>query len=83
MTLTVESYLEGAMVELKNWENEKENPKWDGSIRKSCYLALIDHKIRVFREVVDYLKTIPKGTVLSTNVGLTEYAQKYYDLVNR
>lgn len=83
MVLTVENYLKSAKHELQYWRNEKYILNYDNSISKSCYNALINHKIKVFSDVIDYLKSLPSNTVLTTGTGRTNEGSIYFDIVNK
>lgn len=83
MILKVESYLKNAKHSLGYWKAKKANPKNDGSIPDSCYYALIEHKINVFNDVISYLESLPKDTILTTDRGRTEEGVKYFDIVNK
>lgn len=88
MILRAEDFLKSSKIELSNWERDlaKVNEgiyEYDGTIPNKCFDALCKHKVGVFTEVVDYLESLDKDTVISDGRGITKEGVMYYALVNK
>lgn len=88
MILRAEDFLKSSKIELSNWERDlaKVNEgvyEYDGTIPNECFDELCKHKIGVFTEVVDYLESLDKDTIISDGRGITKEGVMYYALVNR
>lgn len=88
MVLTTKNYLSSAERTLENFKKGLEEIKagtfeYDSSMPKSCVDALYEHKVKVYEEAVNYLKTLPEDLVLDSEFGSAEELSKYYEIVNR
>lgn len=84
----VEYYLESAKHSLAIWEKgvkeiEDGTFKYDGSMPESCTNALYYSKVEVYKDVIEYLESLPLDLVLATSRGLTEEGVKYCKMVNK
>ena len=88
MILTTKNYLSNTEVTLENFKKKLEEIKagtfeYDGSIPKFCVDALYEHKVEVYEEAVNYLRTLPEDLVLDSEFGSADELSKYYEIVNR
>lgn len=88
MDIKVSDYLSEAKHSLNYWEDKLKEVQegtyeYDGTIPNSCWDALCERKVAIFKEAVSYLSSLPTDKVLSTSVGLTKEAVEYYSIVNR
>lgn len=90
MILTIEKLIESEIVNLNNWEKGLEKIKngtfkYDGSMPVSCVNALYRHKVKVYQDVIDYLKNFPMNKVIydSNDRGYGEIYDTYLSLCNR
>lgn len=56
--------------------------KYDDSLPKAIVDSLYKHKINVYTNVLEYLKTFPKDKILGTDIGNGPELEEYYRLVN-
>lgn len=84
---TVAHYLESAERTLKYWNGQLEKLnnntlEYDGTIPNSSYDALIKNKVKLFKDVVNWLENFDKNEVMGDDVGLTKIGYEYYKRVN-
>ena len=84
---TVADYLESTNRSLKYWQGQLEKLnnntlEYDGTIPDSSYNALIQSKVKLFKNVVAWLENLDKSEVMGDNVGLTKLGYEYYKRVN-
>lgn len=85
---TVADYLKSAENTLDYWEKQLEKLKngtikYDGTLPKTCYNALIKSKIKVYEDVVTWLGTLPQNEKVADDNGLTKIGGEYYKKVNK
>ena len=84
---TVANYLQSANSSLKYWEGQLEKLnnntlEYDGTIPNASYNALIQNKVKLFKDVVAWLENLDKDEVMGDSVGLTKLGYEYYKKVN-
>ena len=84
---TVADYLQSASGTLKYWECKLEKLnnntlEYDGTIPNTSYDALIQSKVKLYKDVVAWLENLDKKEVMGDNVGLTKLGYEYYKRVN-
>ena len=89
MKITIGCLIKQEMVSLENWERGLEQInngtfKYDGSMPKSCINALYKHKVKVYEDVLDYLRTFPEDKVVydTSSAGYGKIYDTYLKLCN-
>lgn len=83
----VADYLQSAEKSLEYWNNQLEKLnnntlQYDGTILESSYNALIKSKVKLFKDVVEWLESLNKEEVMGDDMGLTKLGYEYYKRVN-
>ena len=84
---TVADYLQSANRSLKYWNGQLEKLnnntlEYDGTIPNTSYNALIQSKVKLYKDVVAWLENLDKKEVMGDTVGLTKLGYEYYKRVN-
>ena len=84
---TVTDYLESTYRSLKYWNNQLEKLNsntlaYDGTISNSAYNKLIKSKVKLYTDIVAWLKNLNKDEIMGDDRGLTKLGYEYYKRVN-